>query len=250
MSAQVSNTVLVMSFAQAKLVATGFTDTAKMLAVGVRKATPYIKHGATAVHKAMTTAYAAEDKVLSGFKLSSFKHAHAVAVLLAKHDHTLTDEDFDRWAVAGVRIVRTVKFGGVMKLTDVLATEGVGTSLEAVEAKADEIEQSKTDERRDDAASKREARPNDGSKKTKSDADADADGEPNDEPSAPKVSGTNKGVVAVAGDATSLTEVSFDRLIREIEGRIRTGCEIDETSVKHFDRMVEAYAERMAAVTA
>lgn len=240
MSAQVTNTILVMSFAQARTVATGFTDTAKMLANGVRKATPYVAHGATAVHKAMTTAYEADGKVLSGFKLSSFKHAHASAVLLAKHGHVPTDEDFDRWAVAAVRIVRTVTFGGVMKLTDVLATEGVGDSLEAVEAKADEIESSKTDARRSDA--QRKARPNEGSK----DGQDDVDGE--DDKPASKPAGTAAPAANVASDSTSLREVSDERLIREIEGRIRTGSiVIDAAFIATFDRMVEAYTEAVSA---
>lgn len=243
MSAQVSNTMLVMSFAQARLVATGFTDTNKVLATGVRKAFPYIQHGATAVHNAMTKAYADEGKTLSGFKLSSFKHAHATAVLLAKHGHTLTDEDFDAWAVAGVRIVRTVTFGGVLKLTDILATEGVGTDLEAVTVKADEIEQSKTDARRDEA--QRKARPNDGSKTS---TDEGTEGEPADEPTkAVKPAGTAAEPVKVATDTTSLREVSIDRLIREIEGRLRTGDEVTPATIAHFDRMVEAYQERMSA---
>jgi hypothetical protein len=236
MSAQTTNTMLVMTFGQAKLVATGFTDTNKVIAAGVRKAFPYIQHGATAVHNAMTKAYADEGKVLSGFKLSSFKHAHASAVLLAKHGHALADEDFDRWAIAAVRIVRTVTFGGVLKLTDILATEGVGDSLDAVESKADEIEQSKTDARRSEA--QRKARPNEGG--------SDADDDDDDNSKAP--AGTEGPVVKVATDTTSLREVSDERLIRELEGRLRTGSAgIDAAFIAHFDRMVEAYSEAVSA---
>lgn len=242
MSAQTTNTLLVMTFGQADTVAKGFTDNNLTLARGVRKAFPYIQHGATAVHNAMLKAFADEGKTLSGFKLSSFKHAHAAAANLAKRDHTLTDEDFDRWAVAAVRIVRTVTFGGVMKLTDTLATEGVGDNLEAFESKANEIETSKTDERREKEAGKRAARPNDGSKTSGSDDDDEA-------PASKKPAGTDAAVVKVATDTTSLREVSDERIIRELEGRIRTGSlTFDVAMIASFDRLVEAYTEAMSAV--